>query len=59
MSGSIKEIIVKFFIMFLVLLVIGHFIPKLELTMTKSLVISIGISLVDFVAYVIIKPKRR
>jgi len=58
MCSSIKEIIIKFVFVFLVLFIIGYFIKSLELNMIKSLAISFGIALVDLVAYIIKKSKK-
>lgn len=58
MCSSIKEIIIKFIFVFLILFIIGYFIKSLELNMIKSLAISLGIALVDLVAYIIKKSKK-
>lgn len=57
-SSSIKEIIIKFILVFFVLCIAGYFIKWLELNVIKALAISFGIQLVDFVVYVIKKSKK-
>jgi hypothetical protein len=59
MSKSIKEIIIKFFILFLVYLIIGYFIKSLEMNILKAVAISFGITLFDLMFYAIRKYKKR
>ncbi|WP_251861885.1 hypothetical protein [Clostridium sp. Marseille-Q2269] len=59
MSSSIKEIIIKFVFVLLVLFIVGHFIKSLELNILKSLAISFSITLIDFIVYVIKKSKKK
>lgn len=58
-SSSIKEIGIKFIFIFLVLFILGYFIKSLELNVIKSLVMSLGMALVDFIAYIIKKHKSQ
>ena len=58
MSSSIKEIIIKFIFVFMVLFIVGYFIKSLEINMIKSLAISFGITLVDILAYILKKSRK-
>ncbi|WP_207655397.1 hypothetical protein [Clostridium vincentii] len=58
MSSSIKEIIIQFVFVFLVLSIIGYFIKSLELNLIKSLALSFGLAMVKLVAYIIKKSKK-
>ena len=58
MGSSIKEIIIQFVIVFLLLFITGYFIKSLELTLIKSLAMSFGLAMANLVAYIIKKSKK-
>lgn len=58
MSSSLKEIIIKFILVFIVLFLLGHFIPWLQIDAVKSVAISAGISIVDTLILMFKKTKK-
>lgn len=58
MNISIKDIIIQFVIVFLVLSITGYFVKSLELTMIKSLAMSFGMAMVSLITYIIKKYKK-
>ncbi|GFZ29934.1 hypothetical protein CSC2_04600 [Clostridium zeae] len=58
MSSSLKEIIIKFILVFIVLFLLGNFIPWLQINAIKAVAISAGISIVDTFALMFKKNKK-
>jgi hypothetical protein len=58
MNITIKDIIIQFVLVFLVLSITGYFVKSLELTMIKSLAMSFGMAMVSLVTYNIKKYKK-
>lgn len=58
MSESIKEVIIKFFCFFIIMSILGHFIKVANINLEKAFYMSLGMSTVDLIVY-IIKKKRK
>ena len=58
MSNLIKDRIMQFIFVFLVLFIVGYFIKSLDLNIIKSLVLSFVVTCVDFLIYIIRKSKK-
>lgn len=58
MKNLIKEIIIQFVFVFMVLFIIGYSIKPLELNLIKSLAIAFGLAMVNIVVYIIKKYKK-
>lgn len=58
MSSSLKEIIIKFIFVFIVLFLLGSFIPWLHIDAVKAVAITAGVSIVDTFALMLKKTKK-
>lgn len=59
MNNSIKNIILGFFVEFLILSVVGHFVPVLGFTITNSFGLSFAIFILNLIVYKIRKIKEQ